>query len=300
MVNKKNSKVNFLDDFLNRVYPNGFDFNDVYNKKTLNGIFHLQAPKTFFEQKNNSLITPIFNNDVNNFNNGDYLINDSVALYKNSHIIPGIFDKDEIFGEKYFVNEQNVNNARKNIEKNSEKLSNVIEAFSHLSTINKINSGDSVAENDNEYFDDDEEFLSGEDRTIHDSDVLSMFQQNDNVVSIELKNLYNNDGKLRNSLVLKDDPAVMEIRSSEGNFAQFVLTKEFAYGLYQKSEQAYKAYYGIEPKSVKERRNKDKEKLTMKDRWHNSLEWMDENKGKSVAFLLLIIVIIWAIVISAT
>lgn len=148
-----------------------------------------------------------------------------------------------------------------------------------------------------DYFDDDEEFLAGDDVEIHDDNVLSIFRQEDNVVSVELMNLYTNDGDLRNKFQLRNDPPVMIIKSSDGQLAQFLLTKNFVNGLNGKFDDVHRAYFGLESKSSRDRKRKLSEgESSGKGFIDNTRDWVIENKFKSVLLLLVLLLVVFGIV----
>lgn len=154
--------------------------------------------------------------------------------------------------------------------------------------------------NGRDYFEDDDEFLAGDDIEIHDGDVLSIFQQEEDVVSVEILNLYTPEGNLRNKFALRSDPPILEIKSSDGQVAQFVLTKNFAHGLSGKFEDAYSAYFGVESKSSKARKAKrakktDGSKMTFQDHFNDSLNWVQDNKIKTGIGVLVFLLVIFGL-----
>lgn len=152
----------------------------------------------------------------------------------------------------------------------------------------------------NDYFNDDEAFLAGDDVELHDGDTLSIFQQDENVVSVEILNLYTPEGNLRSRFALRSDPPLLEIKSNDGQIAQFVLTKNFAHGLLGKFDDAYSAYYGVESKSSRNRKKKKRmlksdEKLTFKDHVVDGMNWVQDNKFKSAIGIIVVLLILFGL-----
>jgi len=128
-----------------------------------------------------------------------------------------------------------------------------------------------------DYFDDDEQFLKGDDSVIVEKDVLSLFKQSDNVVSCEILNFYDEKGKPRNRMSLRNDPPVLHISSSDGQSADFVLTQNFTKSIADTLKTVEKSYLGI-PSAKKKK--VDQEEI------HNTFDrvvnWAKTNKVKSI------------------
>jgi hypothetical protein len=139
-----------------------------------------------------------------------------------------------------------------------------------------------------DYFDDDEEFLRGDDITVHEESDLALFKQDENVVSWEIVNFYKEGMTPRGKMSLRNDPPIMKISSSSGDTAEFLVTKDFSKSLGSILQDVNKAYYGISPK-------KKTEKITqvgIKNKIRSAGQWMLEHKAKTavavvVAALLL-------------
>lgn len=139
-----------------------------------------------------------------------------------------------------------------------------------------------------DYFDDDEEFLRGDDITVHAESGLALFKQDENVVSWEIVNFYKEGLTPRGKMALRNDPPIMKISSSSGDTAEFLVTKDFSKSLGSILQDVNKAYYGISPK-------KKTEKITqvgIKNNLRSVGQWMLEHKIKTavavvVAALLL-------------
>lgn len=145
-----------------------------------------------------------------------------------------------------------------------------------------------------EYLDDDELFLAGEDSILSQKDALSIFQQSDKLVSYEIMNFYDKNGKVKNKLSLLNDPPILHISSSDQQSADFVLTREFTRTMAHLLKDVDKAYIGISPK-------KEKKPLTQDNvrQWFDSvLNWAKENKVKAGLLGILVILFVVYTVLS--
>ena len=98
------------------------------------------------------------------------------------------------------------------------------------------------------YFDDDEEFLRGDDRVLQAEQDAALFQQLDNVVSYNLVNFYGDEGKRRGKYSLRNDPPLFRIESSAGDVAEFVVTRELSEHLAHLFDTVRRGYYGVDAK----------------------------------------------------
>lgn len=113
-----------------------------------------------------------------------------------------------------------------------------------------------------EYFDDDEEFLKGDDTTIHEANDVAIFQQLENVVSWEIENYYKDDGKPRNRLSLRNDPPILKISNSSGENASFVISKEFSGSLSKLFSDIERSYYGVSEKRMNNKAIDSKDRIS--------------------------------------
>lgn len=139
-----------------------------------------------------------------------------------------------------------------------------------------------IDENDEEYisqdyFSDDEAFLAGDDKVVHTDTDLSLFKQNDGVVSWEIVNFYKDNGRPRSKFSLRNDPPLMIISSSSGVSAEFILTHNFAKSMAKSLEDVNRGYYGMGPASEK------KDSSSFQTKIADVKEWILENKVKSAA-----------------
>lgn len=138
------------------------------------------------------------------------------------------------------------------------------------------------------YLDDDEEFLKAEDTIISESETLSLFAQDENLISWKIINLLDEYGELRKKRELRADPPILQIKSSNEDFVEFLLTKEFTKTLNTSLSRVEQSFYGVD--SLK------KEKVTFKERINKIVTWGQENPFKAVfaaAFTILIIAAIF-------
>lgn len=143
------------------------------------------------------------------------------------------------------------------------------------------------------YLDDDEAFLAGDDVLLSQTDVLSIFQQSDNLVSYEIINFYDEKGKVRNKLSLLNDPPILHITSSKQDSVDFVLTKELVENMAFLFKDVDRAYNGISPK-----KDKPLTQDGIRSRFDNFVEWVKENKLKAGMLGVLIVLFVIYSVLS--
>lgn len=139
-----------------------------------------------------------------------------------------------------------------------------------------------------DFLDDDEAFLAGEDVILSQSDVLKIFQQSENLVSYEVMNFLNDKGKPRTKMSLLNDPPILHITSSDQQSADFVLSKDFTRTMIRTLKDVDRAYMGISPKE-------DKKPLSqegIRERFDNILQWMKDNKLKAGVLAILIVLFV--------
>lgn len=140
------------------------------------------------------------------------------------------------------------------------------------------------SDSSNEYFDDDEEFLRGDDTIVHENYDISLFKQDENVVSWEIVNFYKDGANPRGKTALRNDPPIMKISSSSGDTAEFLLTKEFSRSLGSVLQDVNRAYYGISPA-------KKAEKLTqegIQNKFRAMGRWMLAHKFKTAVAVVVL------------
>ena len=139
-----------------------------------------------------------------------------------------------------------------------------------------------------EYLDDDEAFLAGDDVVLVEKDVLSIFKQSENVVSYELLNYYGDNGKPRSRMSMRNDPPILHISSSDNKTVDFVLTQHFTKHMVQSLKEIDKSYSGIPSKKKKELDQEEIENV-----FQRLVSWVKNNKvraGVLVAFVLLLVI----------
>lgn len=138
---------------------------------------------------------------------------------------------------------------------------------------------------------DDEELLQGDDNKITEEEAYAIFKQSENAVSWTLLNFYDENGERKSKYKLRADPPVFRLESSDGNYAEFVVTKELASSLSNKFQEIRRGFFGLD-------KGKDpSDKLSQK----NSREWIDKQlqkvKEKPISTLFPILLIILVIVL---
>lgn len=122
------------------------------------------------------------------------------------------------------------------------------------------------------YFEDDEEWSASSDEILHSDEESVTAKQTDAVVNWDIDSLYTDEGKVRSKRSLKNSPPVLRISNSEGQSAEFVLTKNLSRVLANHLENTSRAYYGIRPKS----------EMSMKDKFSEAKTGLRENMGKAI------------------
>jgi hypothetical protein len=137
------------------------------------------------------------------------------------------------------------------------------------------------------YFDDDELFLAGDDKVVHEDDVMALFKQTDRAVMVQVLNFRTPNGDVRKPIFMKNDPPILEVTSSQGDKVELILTKELSQHLAKQLEDVRRAYFGIAPKN--------KTTLTqesIKDKINDFVTWMKAHKIKTIVGVLAVVMII--------
>lgn len=143
------------------------------------------------------------------------------------------------------------------------------------------------------YFSDDEEFLKGDDRVMEQAPTAALLQQMDNVVSYTLKNFENENGRRRSKYALRADPPVFLIESSNGDFAEFVVTRELSAHLEHLFGTVRRGYYGVDAK-----KKTVTDQGQVRSRVREVTEWCESNPTRaSIIAALLILTILTAFLI---
>lgn len=148
---------------------------------------------------------------------------------------------------------------------------------SHVQDNDDLSPSSTAVDQSADYFDDDEEFLKGDDKLIHSDPDIALFKQDEGVVSWELLNFYKENGKPRSKIGLRNDPPVMRISSSSGDTAEFLVTQQFAKSLSHILEDVNRAYFGVSP--VKEHNSFSQ--VGVKNKIRSIGQWMRDHKFKS-------------------
>lgn len=136
-----------------------------------------------------------------------------------------------------------------------------------------------------DYFQDDEEYLEvANDKALFESTDIGIFQQEENTVSWEVLNFRKDSGKPRGRISLNNEPPILRINSSDDQYAEFLLTQQFAKRLSEELDSVHKAYFGIDTAQ----RSKG-----LQDKFKDIHEWILDHKVLSiVGFVLLVFVLV--------
>lgn len=173
----------------------------------------------------------------------------------------------------------NDNDNNQDYDKKFEELTN---SFANDNNIVK-----SDKKNDNDYFDDDAVFLS-EDNIISQEDRLTIIEQLDNVISWRIDNFYDDDDNPYSKRKLKSDPPVLRLEKSDGDFAEFMITEDFANSLSHLFNSIDKAYKGYSPKKDKRVLNQE----NVKNDFELYKNWVKVNPVKTGVGVILILLVI--------
>lgn len=141
------------------------------------------------------------------------------------------------------------------------------------------------------YFEDDEEFLRGDDLVVHENADIALFKQDENVVSWEIVNFYKDGEAPRGKLSLRNDPPIMKISSSSGDTAEFLVTKEFSRSLGSILQDVNKAYYGISPSKRSNQITQD----GIKNKFRDLGQWARNHKIKAAVAVVVAALLVTAL-----
>jgi hypothetical protein len=99
--------------------------------------------------------------------------------------------------------------------------------------------------------DDDELLLQAADNQLDATEGYGIFKQQEGVVSWTITNLLDGDGKQYGKRELRANPPVLTLESSNGDKADFVLTKDFSGSLASVLERVHYGFYGLDKKPKK-------------------------------------------------
>lgn len=138
------------------------------------------------------------------------------------------------------------------------------------------------------YFDDDV-ILAGDDSVLKKEDDLMIFQQMENVVSWQVVNFLNENGKARGKRSLRNEPPILQISSSDGATAEFVVTNELSASLEKVFGDIRKSYHGID---VAEAKVPTFSQEGVKLKLGAMVDWVSVNRFKA-AMLAVVIVLLF-------
>lgn len=96
--------------------------------------------------------------------------------------------------------------------------------------------------------DDDVRMLEAADSKIDESDAYGIFKQEEGVISWTITNFIDADGKQYSKKELRANPPVLTLESSNGDKADFVLSKDFSASLATILQRVHYGYFGVEKK----------------------------------------------------
>lgn len=135
------------------------------------------------------------------------------------------------------------------------------------------------------YFQEDEDILAGDDKVLHRSEALGVYQQLDNVVSWEVANFYDEEGKLRSPRDLRAEPPVFRITSSGGDAAEFVLTQELSRSMEEIFGNVRAGYFGVDKSRP---RKSPLSQESLRETGQGLLQWAVHNKVKTALMVVLL------------
>ena len=138
------------------------------------------------------------------------------------------------------------------------------------------------------YFDDDEEFLAGDDKVLTEEQDMALFKQSGKVVKWRVENLYRPNGEFRRGNLVRANPPVLIISDSDGNEVEFTVTREFAASMRSVMGDAEIAHMSstLPPWATPTRRPGVANTSTWKER---CVEWAKGHKVKATGLILLAI-----------
>ena len=145
------------------------------------------------------------------------------------------------------------------------------------------------------YFDDDEEFLAGDDKVLTEEQDMALFKQSGKVIKWRVENLYRPNGEFRRGNLVRANPPVLIISDSDGNEVEFTVTREFAASMRSVMGDAEIAHMSstLPPWATPTRRPGADNTSTWRER---CVEWAKEHKVKATGLVLLAIYMVVSMV----
>lgn len=139
------------------------------------------------------------------------------------------------------------------------------------------------------YFAEDEAFLAGDDRVLDESQKDGVVLQSDNVIRWRVDNLYTKNGNFKHYGMVRANPPVLTIESSDNDEVSFVLSREFASQMESVMKDVRRAYAGdpFLPSPPPTRKMSDEDRASKKSWWSRAKTWASEHKVKA-GFLIVI------------
>lgn len=139
------------------------------------------------------------------------------------------------------------------------------------------------------YFAEDEAFLAGDDRVLDESQKDGVVLQSDNVIRWRVDNLYTKNGNFKHYGMVRANPPVLTIESSDNDEVSFVLSREFASQMESVMKDVRRAYAGdpFLPSPPPTRKMSDEDRASKKSWWSRAKTWASDHKVKA-GFLIVI------------
>lgn len=140
---------------------------------------------------------------------------------------------------------------------------------------------------DDEYFTDDDFFLQND--SILDNDLTSAVikqEDSDEIIIWEVTGFKDDNGNIKKAKDFKKTPPVMTFKTSAGDEANFVLTKELTTTLKNVFNDVNRAYHNIPPANH--------ESIPAH---HRALQWIKEHKFLSIFSLVILIVLFFSVLL---
>lgn len=125
-------------------------------------------------------------------------------------------------------------------------------------------------------------------------DETVIVEQLENVVTWEIRGLYNKNGKLKKKMTLTKKPPIFSISSSSGDMAEFIVSKDMSFQLYKNFELIYKAYFGLDGREKDERPFGER----VNDNWKKFVHWVKLHPVKFIFTAIVLTIFVVFVIIG--
>lgn len=139
------------------------------------------------------------------------------------------------------------------------------------------------------FVNDDENFLNADDKALSYDLEEAVVQQQDGLVFWSIEGLFNENGKMKGKLALRQSPPTLVIRTKTGDreeVVEILITKDLAKILSKHFDMIDKGFYGIKPSS----------ELTLKERTVGIWHWIKSHPFKATICGITAVVIVIALI----